>query len=144
MAQLRARGLRPYSTSLYWRPVVEQSILSSLTHWANFYVIVGSSAAALTGLQFVVVVLSAQASGPGGASTVRAFGTPTIVHLAAVLLISAIMSAPWPGISSVALAVGVCGVAGLGYQIFVMSHALRQTGYRPVLEDWIWHGLLPL
>ncbi|MBV9232567.1 MAG: hypothetical protein JO030_00880, partial [Candidatus Eremiobacteraeota bacterium] len=28
-----------------------------LAHWANFYVMIGSSAAALTGLMFVVITL---------------------------------------------------------------------------------------
>jgi hypothetical protein len=32
---------------------MEQTALSILTGWANFYVIVGSASAALTGLQFV-------------------------------------------------------------------------------------------
>jgi uncharacterized membrane protein len=26
----------------------------------------------------------------------------------------------------------------------VVRRARRQTGYRPVLEDWIWHGTLPI
>ena len=33
---------------------------SALIPWDNFYVIVGSSAAALTGLQFVVITLVAE------------------------------------------------------------------------------------
>ncbi len=33
--------------------------LPELTPWANYYVIVGSSAGALTGLQFVVIALLA-------------------------------------------------------------------------------------
>src|SRR5256885_15057167 len=55
--------------------------------WESFYVIIGSSAAALTGLQFVVVVLGAEARSLG--PEVGAFGTPTVVHLCAVLLMSA-------------------------------------------------------
>jgi hypothetical protein len=60
--------------------------------WDNFYVIVGSSAAALTGLQFVVIALGAEARAIRG-QTIGAFGTPTIVHFCAVLLVSAILSA---------------------------------------------------
>ena len=36
---------------------VDHASVSSLAAWENFYVIVGSSAAALTGLQFVVMAL---------------------------------------------------------------------------------------
>jgi hypothetical protein len=35
-------------------------------------------------------------------------------------------------------------VAGLGYALLVLRRARRQTAYVPVLEDWIWHNVLPL
>ncbi len=111
--------------------------------WENFYVIVGSSAGALTGLQFVVITLIAQAPGRSTTGEVAAFGTPTIVHFCAVLLGAAILSAPWVRLSSAALAIGVCAVAGMLYVALVVRRARRQTGYRPVLEDWLWHTVLP-
>ena len=118
--------------------------LLPLVPWESFYVILGSSAAALTGLQFVVIVLGAEVGAPGGAPVTRAFGTPTIVHFCAVLLVSEILSAPWHNLSSAALALGACGVAGVGYGITVIGHARRQKAYAPVFEDWLWHGVLPL
>lgn len=72
-----------------------EQTLSQLTAWETFYVIVGSSAAALTGLQFVIIVLGAEANALGSAPTTRAFGTPTIVHFCAVLLIAAILTPLW-------------------------------------------------
>src|SRR5262249_3644278 len=39
---------------------------------------------------------------------------------------------------------GVCGVAGLAYALIVVQRTRRQTVYVPVLEDWIWHTVLPL
>src|SRR5205823_8429588 len=47
------------------RSIVEPTAVSPFAAWENFYVIVGSSAAALTGLQFVVVVLGAEARSIG-------------------------------------------------------------------------------
>jgi hypothetical protein len=123
---------------------VVNAALSQLTGWENFYVIIGSSAAALTGLQFVVIVLGAQVNTLGSNSLTRAFGTPTVVHFCAVLLISAILSAPWPALSSAALGLGVCGVAGCAFAVRVVRHTRRQTVYVPVLEDWIFHCVLPL
>ena len=123
---------------------MEQAGLPPLVAWANFYVIIGSSAAALTGLQFVVTTLGAEINVQGGDSVVGAFGTPTIVHFCAVLLFAAILSAPWPALASVALALGVCGVVGLAYAVIVVMRTRRQTVYVPVLEDWIWHTVLPL
>ncbi len=80
--------------------------------WESFYVIVGSSAGALRGLQFVVITLGAEKRA-GDTGTTRAFGTPTIVHFCAVLLISAILSAPWPAVFGAAALLAGCGVAGV-------------------------------
>ena len=123
---------------------MEQAIPPSLKTWESFYVIIGAAAAALTGLQFVVMTLSAGANTQGGGSSVRAFGTPTIVHFCAALLISATVSAPWPALASVGIALGACGLGGVVYTMTVVGQARRQTGYVPVLEDWIWHSVLPL
>jgi hypothetical protein len=115
----------------------------ALSGWENFYVIVGSSSAALIGLQFVVIALVADTHLRSTSETLGAFATPTVVHLGGALLISAIMSAPWATLFAVALALGCCGMLGLGYCTSVLIRARRQTGYAPVLEDWIWHTILP-
>jgi hypothetical protein len=121
---------------------MEEGGVSLLVRWANFYVITGSAAAALTGLQFVVITLGAERS-RGNAETNRAFGTPTIVHFCTVLLIAAIMSAPWPSVVGVAFILGLCGVIGLVYAAVIIRTVRRQTLYRPVMEDWVWHFTLP-
>ena len=117
---------------------------SPLTAWESFYVIVGSSAAALTGLQFVVMALIAEGRTPSTIQSVDAFGTPTVVHFSAVLLVSAVLSAPWPTLMGADLLVGACGLAGVAYSILVVRRARRQTAYKPVFEDWLFHGILPL
>jgi hypothetical protein len=119
--------------------------LSPLEGWQNFYLIVGSAAAALTGVQFVVIALVADISRRNKSSdSVHAFGTPTVVHFCVVLLISAIVAVPWPALSSASLAISVCGAAGIVYVFIVLRRARRQTRYAPVLEDWVWHTVLPL
>lgn len=119
-----------------------ESGLSPFIAWENFNVIIGSSGAALTGLQFVVMALGAE-SRTVRDSTVAAFGTPTVVHFSVVLLLSAILSAPWGGLSTPALLLGAVGVGGIVYVLVVIRRARRQQGYRPVLEDWIWHTIIP-
>ena len=49
-----------------------------LKHWESFYVIVGSSAAALTGLMFVVVTLLADSRRQRSGGALDAFATPTL------------------------------------------------------------------
>jgi hypothetical protein len=123
---------------------MEHTAILPLAVWESFYVIMGSSAAALTGLQFVVIVLAAETNALGRGHSVRAFGTPTIVHFCAVLLISAILSAPWRTLSTPATVLAGFGVGGVAYVVMSIRNAHRQTDYKPVTEDWIWYGVLPL
>ena len=116
--------------------------VSLLASWESFYVITGSSGAALTGLQFVVITLGAEMN-RGNEEANRAFGTPTIVHFCAVLFIAAVLSAPWPSLAGVAVVLGLCGVAGLLYAAVIIRTVRRQTIYKPVLDDWVWHFTLP-
>lgn len=110
--------------------------------WESYYVIVGSAAAALTGLQFVVVVLGAEKRAVTE-DAMRAFATPTIVHFGSALLISAILSAPWRSVISAGMALLLCGLAGFAYVLNVLRHTRRQQDYAPVLEDWLWHVIFP-
>jgi hypothetical protein len=122
---------------------MQEAIVPAFAAWESYYVIVGSSAAALTGLQFVVMALAADAHA-SSTDTVDAFATPTIVHFCAVLLIAAILSAPWHTETSAAVLLAIAGALGVGYTLIVMRRARRTTDYKPVLEDWIWHVILPV
>ncbi len=119
--------------------------MTELKGWESFYVIVGSSAGALIGLQFVVVTLISEMpvarrdEQAGGA-----FATPSVVHFAGVLLLSAILSAPWNGIGTVSVFWGLMGLSGIVYAIIVYRRMRVQTAYKPVFEDWLFHVLLPL
>jgi hypothetical protein len=112
--------------------------------WENFYVIVGSSAGALTGLQFVVITLIAgMPIAEAGAQASSAFATPTIVHFGAALLLSAILSAPWHGLATGAVLWGLLGLSGIAYEIIVARRMRVQIVYTPEFEDWLFHVLLP-
>ena len=113
-----------------------------LTEWESFYVIVGSSAGALTGLMFVVITLAGDTDLPRTPDTVNAFATPNVIHFVAVLLLSALLSAPWRRMQDPAHLVGATALAGVIYVVVVARRMFRQKGYTPVLEDWIWHLLL--
>jgi len=112
--------------------------------WQNFYVIVGSSAGALIGLQFVVLTLIANAPIAAGQDQAgAAFATPTIVHFGAVLLLAGIQCAPWHGGDPVEMIWGLLGLSGMVYEIIVARRIRVQTIYTPVFEDWLFHVLLP-
>src|SRR5512142_3402009 len=95
--------------------------------WQSFYVIVGSTAGALIGLQFVVLTLITEAGVLRGSDeTLSAFGSPNVVHFCAALLLAAILSAPWSGPGPPGVAVALAGVCGFVYSITVLRRALRQ------------------
>jgi hypothetical protein len=112
--------------------------------WENFYVIVGSSAGALIGLQFVVITLIADMPiAEGGAQASSAFGTPTVVHFGAVLLLSAVLCVPWHRLGTAAVLWGSIGLGGLVYEIVIVRRMRVQIVYKPEFEDWLFHVLLP-
>ena len=118
--------------------------MTELSGWENFYVIVGSSAGALIGLQFVVITLIADLPVVRDAERAgSAFATPTVVHFGAALLLAAILSAPWHGIGPAAVLLGIAGISGLVYSVIVTHRTRRQTAYKPEFEDWLFHVLLP-
>ena len=112
-------------------------MLSSLAAWQNFYVVVGSAAGALTGVQFVVITLIAQMRATSTMREIRAFGTPTVMHFCTALLLSALMTAPWPSLQSFGVCIAVFGALGVLYCSTIVWHARKST-YEPDLEDWIW------
>jgi hypothetical protein len=119
--------------------------MAALDEGENFYVIVGSSAGALIGLQFVVMTLLAEIPLAGSdAKAGQAFGTPNVVHFGVVLFLSAMICAPWHGIAVVAALWGVSGLFGMFYATVVARRMRAQTAYQAVFEDWLFHLLLPL
>jgi len=118
--------------------------MNALKEWESFYVIVGSSAGALIGLQFVVLTLIADIKlRPGDAQAGGVFTTPSVIHFGVVLFLSAILSAPWKEVTSGSILWGVVGVGGVAYEIAISRRMRSKMSYKPVFEDWLFHVLLP-
>jgi hypothetical protein len=139
-------GEAPAALSANGESIMQGGAMSQLTSWENFYVIVGSSAGALTGLTFVAVTLVTGYRRPGASRGIAAFNTPTVVHFGTVLFVAAVLSAPWPALSPAALLLGLCGLAGVLYAAIVVRRLrrLEQGLYTTVLEDWLWYAVCPL
>jgi len=119
--------------------------MNAVEGWDNFYVIVGSSAGALIGLQFVVITLIAdsplvRADKENGGT----FATPTVIHFGMVLLLSALISAPWSGLGAIATIWLLLGLVGFVYAIVVARRLRVQKVYQLVFEDHLFHALLPV
>jgi len=137
---------RPLALTSKGGSIMQEALLSPLATWHNFYSIIGTAAATLTGLLFVVVTLIAgvrvRASSPS--SGIAVFSTPNVVHFGAALLVAAILSAPWQALWQAGLLLGLAALWGATYVIIVLRRARRQTDYQPVLEDWLFHTIFPL
>jgi len=125
---------------------MQEAVLSPLVAWQNFYVITGSAAATLTGLMFVVATLIAgvrvRVALPSESFTT--FNTPNVVHFGAALLVAAVISAPWQALWQASVLLGLSGIGGVSYVVIVLRRVRRQTDYQPVMEDWLFHTILPL
>ena len=110
--------------------------------WESFYAIVGAAAGALIGLQFVVMTLLADR--PPTPDAGAAYATPQIVHFGAVLLLCALIRAPWHGIAPAAVLWGLTGLCGFVYELIIARRMSRWSTYRPAFEDWFFHVALPL
>lgn len=116
-----------------------------LREWESFYVIVGSSAGALIGLQFVVITLIGETTITQGMQAAgEAFSTPTIVHFGVVLFLAGWLSAPWPSMLGPEIVAGVTALAGSIYTLIVLRRMRRQPAYSPQTEDWLFHFALPI
>jgi len=122
---------------------VLEAVIPVLSTWQNFYVIIGSAAAALTGLMFVVVTLISGSRVSRASEPIAAFSAPSVTHFCVALLIAAILCAPWPMLWNAGVLLGLCGLWGIAYVAIVLRRMRRQEHYTPVLEDWLWHTIFP-
>jgi hypothetical protein len=126
--------------------MTQASQLSLLTEWQNFYMIIGTAAATLTGLMFVAMSLVAGAERHVQTldAGIEAFNTPTVVHFGAVLLLGAILCAPWSSFSSVRLVLDLMGAALVIYLLIVGRRMRSIPHYHTPVKDWLWYMTFPL
>ena len=116
--------------------------LEQLEGWHDFYVIVGSAAAGLTGLMFVVVSLGPKVISGRGSSGVRGFVTPTVVFFTTVLVMSAVMAIPALSLKMLRAILCAGGLGALIYLVWIRSHKQWRESQLDRL-DWCWYIGLP-
>jgi hypothetical protein len=118
--------------------------MTPLTQWQNFYVIAGSAAGALTGLQFVVMALMANLPARESESqAIAAFSTPSIVNFSAVLAVAAVEVMPFHNLRPISIIWGIAGLLGVLYTAITARRFQTQRAYKPVFEDWFYRIILP-
>jgi hypothetical protein len=118
--------------------------MSELDKWDSFYVIVGSAAGALIGLQFVVIDFHSRETATARVRSrccIRHTNDRLFQHNSADVGSTA---GPMAIDQPCCALVGLVGVTGIAYAIIVGRRMRVQTTYRPEFEDWVFHLLLPL
>src|SRR3954471_14947575 len=93
--------------------------------WDEYYFMIGSSAAALIGLLFVVATLSAGRDRSTVETGSRLFTTPLVAHLGAILLLSGATLAPPITPTVLALLSGAIALAGVAGGVWIAVGIFR-------------------
>ena len=112
--------------------------------WENFYLMIGSAAAGLIGLLFVVATLTGGLGADKAEMGARVYLTPTVSHFAVVLALAAVTAAPRLPPWGTAALLAAAALWGLGYSANVarMLH-LRQGPNAPHWTDFWCYGCFP-
>ena len=126
--------------------MIQGSELPFLSNWQNFYMLIGTAAATLTGLMFVATTLLAglDTHEPIANAGIAAYNTPTVVQFCTVLLLAGMLSAPWQAFSTIGILLELMGLGMVIYSIIVLRRMRRVPHYQSTLEDWVWYMALPL
>jgi hypothetical protein len=112
--------------------------------WENYYLMIGPSAAALIGLMFVVVTLTAGRERDQLDRGKRLYTSPIVWHLAVVLVLSGAASAPT--VSPRLFGIATAGFALLGMALGIRSavgiHQAQYSGPDSLFDTW-WYGIIP-
>jgi hypothetical protein len=131
-------------------PALPLSHAVVLTDWQSFYALVGSSAAALTGLTFIVITIAAErgeltGSASARLSGLRVFITPTVVHFVSALWLSAVMCIPGQTVGGLEVLLTGTGSVGLAYCATLLPRMVGGVSdYKLFISDWIWSAVLPV
>ena len=112
--------------------------------WEDYYLLVGSAAAALIGLLFVVVTLTTGIATTAAERGARFFMTPIVFQLAIVLVLSGLAMAPDLSPGAVALLVAAIALVAAAYKGWIAwSFARGEVTHVPHWSDKWCYGFLP-
>jgi hypothetical protein len=112
--------------------------------WDNFYLLIGTAAAALIGLLFVVATLTAGREATTATRGQHIYMTPTVFHLALVLLVSALMLAPEIGARLIGALLSAGAAVGFVYTAIIgVELKQRKTPAPPHWSDLWCYAFVP-
>jgi hypothetical protein len=112
--------------------------------WHDFYVLVATASATLVGLMFVATSIGASIFSEEHRAAMAMFITPTVVHLAAVLLAGLVIVVPAHTWTSLGGVLGAGGLAGIVYCVRILVQLLIRHSFNVETIDRLFYVLIPL
>lgn len=109
--------------------------------WHDFFVLLGTGAATLIGAMFVVASIGASFLTEQSEPQIRAYMTPTVLHLSTVLIGSGLTMVPSLDWQALSVCFGLGGLAGFLYSARAALWIAR--GKEVLLVDRLWYGFIP-
>ena len=122
--------------------MLRDSIAPILEHWHEFYLLIGTAAAALVALLFVAasVGVGLLNTEPGGPT--RTYVSPVAFHFTSALFVAAVALVPSHTVLTLGALVALNALAGTIYSAFVLRRLF--TDHIADTADRFCYGLLPL
>jgi hypothetical protein len=113
-----------------------------LAEWHEFYGLLGTAAAALLSLLFVVASIGASAMTAETAGPTRTFMSPVAFHYANVVFLGLVALIPSQTWESFGLTLGIAALGSLAYSIVILVRVLRDS--RADMADNFAYGAIPV
>jgi hypothetical protein len=111
--------------------------------WSDFYLLIGSAAAALIGLLFVVTTLTAGRERSEVQRGMRLYTSPIVFHLALVLVLSGAAMAPALSPEGFGAICAVAAGGGAAACLWIAIGIHRSVGKELRAFDTGWYGIAP-
>jgi hypothetical protein len=112
-----------------------------LEGWHEFYVLLGTAAAALVALLFVAASVGAGFLSADNTGPTRTFMSPIVFHYTFILLVSLVALMPLQSDAALGSLIGAVAMVGLGYSIFISVRVMGET--LADRADWVGYGAGP-
>lgn len=113
-----------------------------LDGWHEFYILLGTAAAALVALLFVAASIGAGYLSAARGSPTHTYTSPIVFHYTYVLFLSLVSLMPINTDWSLAATIGISAAIAFGYSCFIFIRVMRGTAVD--LDDRLSYGASPM
>jgi predicted neutral ceramidase superfamily lipid hydrolase len=117
-----------------------------LKDWHEFYLLVGTAAAALIALLFVAASIGAGVMSPERASATRIYMSPVIFHFSSILLVSLTVLVPSHPRETHTVLIGLNALVGAAASTVICTRVFSRARVESEVDwiDWLAHGVSPV